>query len=142
MCTDGDSLLRLSLAASPESVSAARRAVSDFGARVGAPPEVVDRVALSVSEAVTNALVHGYRYAVRPESERIELEARREEEALVVVVRDFGCGMAQRLDSDGRGLGLTLIAASASAMQIETAPEGGRTEVAMELLLADPRVAV
>jgi serine/threonine-protein kinase RsbW len=106
------------------------------------PPEVVDRVALSVSEAVTNALVHGCRYAVRPESERIELEARREEEALVVVVRDFGCGMAQRLDSPGMGLGLTLIAASASAMQIETVPEGGRTEVAMQFLLADPRVAV
>ena len=132
---DAESALILQLSATPDSVAAARRAVADYCQRLGATRPVTDRVMLSVSEAVTNALVHAYRHVDEPAAERIELEARCRREALIVIVRDFGCGMAPRLDSPGLGLGLPLIAASTSSVQIDTPPEGGRTEVSMEFAL-------
>jgi serine/threonine-protein kinase RsbW len=123
--------LSLRLSATPASVGAARRALAVYCAEHGAARATTDRVLLSVSEAVTNALVHAYRYVEEPAGERIELEARCDAAELVVVVRDFGCGMAPRLDSPGLGLGLGLIAASTSSVQIDAPPEGGRTEILM-----------
>ena len=128
----------LQLSATAESVGAARRAVAAYCARLGAARPLTDRVMLSVSEAVTNALVHAYRHVAEPADERIELEARRHDEALIVIVRDFGCGMAPRLDSPGLGLGLPLIAASTSSVQIDTPPEGGCTEISMQFALPYP----
>ena len=49
--------LRLELVAEATSVGLARHAVSDFAGEVGADP---DAVAVAVSEAVTNAVVHAY----------------------------------------------------------------------------------
>ena len=135
---DADAALMLQLFATADSVGAARRAVAEFCGQLGAARALTDRVMLSVSEAVTNALVHAYRHLDEPSAERIELEARRAEEALIVIVRDFGCGMGPRLDSPGLGLGLPLIAASASSMQIGTPPGGGCTEVSMEFDLLEP----
>ena len=129
--------LSLELWATPDSVGAARRALAHYCAEQGAARETTDRVLLSVSEAVTNALVHAYRHVDEPACERIELEARCDGDGLVVVVRDFGCGMAPRLDSPGLGLGLPLIAASTSSVQIDTPPEGGRTEISMAFDLAE-----
>jgi serine/threonine-protein kinase RsbW len=129
--------LSLELRATPESVGVARRALAHYCAEQGAARATTDRVLLSVSEAVTNALVHAYRHVDEPASERIELEARCADGGLVVVVRDFGCGMAPRLDSPGLGLGLPLIAASTSSVQIDTPPEGGRTEISMAFDLAE-----
>jgi serine/threonine-protein kinase RsbW len=125
------SALTLQLRATAESVGTARRAVSAYCAALGAERSVTDRVALSVSEAVTNALVHAYRHVEEPAHERIELEARHDDASLIVIVRDFGCGMSPRLDSPGLGLGLPLIAASTSSVQIDTPAEGGCTEISM-----------
>jgi serine/threonine-protein kinase RsbW len=129
---DAGTALSLALTATADSVGEARRAVAAYCAEQGAERALTDRVLLSVSEAVTNALVHAYRHVEEPGRERIELEARRDIATLVVVVRDFGCGMRPRLDSPGLGLGLPLIAASTSSLQIDTRPGGGRTEISME----------
>jgi serine/threonine-protein kinase RsbW len=134
--------LSMQLRATPASVGAARRALALYCEQQGAPRETTDAVLLSVSEAVTNALVHAYRHLDEPAAERIELEARCDGGALVVVVRDFGCGMAPRLDSPGLGLGLPLIAASTSSVQIDTPPGGGRTEISMEFPLLEPALEI
>jgi serine/threonine-protein kinase RsbW len=139
---DAEPALLLQLSATAESVGAARRAVAAYCARLGAARPLTDRVLLSVSEAVTNALVHAYRHVEEPAAERIELEAHRHDGALIVIVRDFGCGMAPRLDSPGLGLGLPLIAASTSSVQIDTPPGGGRTEVSMEFALLEYPTAI
>jgi anti-sigma regulatory factor (Ser/Thr protein kinase) len=135
--TQGGSPFSLRLPASPESVATARRALAEYCTAHGAARATTDRVLLSVSEAVTNALVHAYRHVERPGDERIELEASCDDDSLHVVVRDFGCGMSPRLDSPGLGLGLPLIAASTVSVHIDAPPEGGRTEISMEFELAD-----
>jgi serine/threonine-protein kinase RsbW len=135
---DADATLSLELDATAASVGEARRAVAAYCAEHGVERGLTDRVLLSVSEAVTNALVHAYRDVDEPARRRIELETRRSVAALVVIVRDFGCGMRPRLDSPGLGLGLPLIAAATSSLQIDTRPGGGRTEISMEFELVAP----
>ena len=48
------------LFADPQSVSALRRAVVAFAATAGATEDTRDAIALAVSEAVTNAVMHAY----------------------------------------------------------------------------------
>jgi len=63
------------------------------------------QVKLAMSEAVTNAILHGS----GSDSDAVELEVREEQDALVFEVRDHGCignGHAKRVHDGGRGLEL------------------------------------
>jgi anti-sigma regulatory factor (Ser/Thr protein kinase) len=44
---------------------------------------------------------------------------------LVVVVRDYGCGMSPRLDSPGLGMGLAIIGRLADEVNVERPADGG-----------------
>jgi serine/threonine-protein kinase RsbW/stage II sporulation protein AB (anti-sigma F factor) len=114
--------LSLDLPARPESVGAARRAVSTLAADAGLD---VGEIVLAVSEAVTNVVLHAYRDG---EPGPITIEARYDpqERCLVVVVRDRGIGMSPRSDSPGLGLGLPTIARVAHQLEIDADDPGTR----------------
>jgi anti-sigma regulatory factor (Ser/Thr protein kinase) len=117
--------LELRLDSSAESVRRARREVAEFAAQHGlADP---DDVALAVSEAATNAVVHAYRSDDDHGDVRVVACAR--ETGLVVVVRDYGVGMSPNPDSPGPGLGLSVIGAIAAELNIERPDSGGGTRV-------------
>ena len=59
-------------------------------------------MAVCISEAVTNAVVHGYRGRAAA-GERIEVRAWEQDGGLCVVVRDYGGGPVPRDDSPGMG---------------------------------------
>ncbi len=95
--------------AQASSVPPARHAVVTYAIEHG----VVDpcRVALAVSEAVTNAIVHAY---VDERAGTIEVTAQRHpDDGVVITVSDDGHGVKPRTDSPGLGLGLALIASVA-----------------------------
>jgi serine/threonine-protein kinase RsbW len=92
----------------------------------GLDERAVGDVKLAVSEATTNALVHGY----RGEGGTIRVEAELAQDALHIRVRDRGIGMSPRADSPGLGLGLPVIASVAEQVEIIEAPPAG-TEVHM-----------
>jgi anti-sigma regulatory factor (Ser/Thr protein kinase) len=118
--------LELRLQATPAAVPGVRRAVVDFAEvhGVGHGPDV----ALAVSEAVTNAVLHGYRDgAVGP----VRVVACAERDRLVVVVRDYGCGMRPHPDSPGLGLGLSVIGRLTTEMNIERPDDGGGMRLRM-----------
>ena len=115
----------LRLPARPESVIHARQAVTRFA--VIAAVREPDNVALAVSEAATNAVLHAYRDRAQGD---IRVVACDEPGRLVVVIRDYGCGMSPRHDSPGLGLGLPLMSKTASTINIET-PQDGGTRVRM-----------
>ena len=48
-----------------------------------------------------------------------------EPDRLVVVVRDYGCGMSPNPDSPGLGLGLSVIGRLATELNIERPDDGG-----------------
>jgi serine/threonine-protein kinase RsbW/stage II sporulation protein AB (anti-sigma F factor) len=116
--------LDLRLDAVPDSVGRARQAVVAFAGRheLAAAPDV----ALAVTEAVTNAVVHAYRDGAGGE---VRVVACALETGLLVVVRDYGCGMLPNPGSPGAGLGLAVIGALAGEMNIERPDEGGGTRV-------------
>jgi anti-sigma regulatory factor (Ser/Thr protein kinase) len=115
----------------------ARRLARTYAAGQGARDETLAAIALCVSEAVTNAVVHAYRES---EPGELELEARRPDGYICLYVRDRGAGFAPRVDSPGLGLGLGLVSNSAAALEVRRPPAGG-TEVVMRFDLAHPPTA-
>src|SRR5687767_14474104 len=112
--TDFD--LSLELPAAPESVTRARHAIVDFDslAREG-------DVALAVSEAVGNAVVHAYRGS---ESGTITVRARSEPGRLLVIVSDDGGGIRPHLESRGLGVGVGLMREVTDELRIESSSKG------------------
>jgi serine/threonine-protein kinase RsbW len=129
-----DARLELRLDAKPKSVAIVRRELGAFvdAHFIGASPDI----ALAVSEAVSNVVLHAYRDD-RAGSVRVVACVRPTE--LVVVVRDYGCGMRPHPESPGAGLGLSIIGAATSGMNVER-PEDGGTRIRLRFRRLD-RVA-
>jgi serine/threonine-protein kinase RsbW len=117
--------IRRTFPAGPAAPGIARRAVTEF--LRGADPGALADVLLAVSEVVTNCVVHAYR---GQPGGRVDLEARRTGDRLMLSVADEGAGMAPRHDSPGLGLGLPLVGRVARRVDI-TAQAGGGTMVSM-----------
>ena len=115
--------LELTLSAVSESVREARHAVSDFARAHGADP---DDVALAVSEAVSNAVIHAFRDR---EPGTIDIQAFTDEGTLVVSVSDDGVGVTPNPDSPGLGLGLALIGSLSKGVELRK--EGHGTTLVM-----------
>jgi serine/threonine-protein kinase RsbW len=113
-------------------VGQARRAAQAFAAGHGLPRARLADVALAVSEAVSNVIVHAYRGRAAPGVVDLTLEAR--DGAVHVAIRDFGVGLVPRDDSPGLGLGLGVIGRVADRFEIN-APRGGGTELRMVFVL-------
>lgn len=124
---EGEDLV-LTLPARPENVVVVRRAVGAFARTLGFDEDGVADVALALSEACANVVVHAYRDAAQETV--LEVRATCSDEGLAVVIGDHGGGMLPRTDSPGLGLGLPLMASLASTLELREAPGGG-TEVWM-----------
>ena len=120
----------------PQSVGEARHIAMELAVRLGAESEVGDAMALCVTEAVTNAVLHAYREL--PEKGPVELEAVRQSGGLCIYVRDAGSGLRPNVASPGLGLGMPLMAQLAEEFEMRTASAGG-TEVVLHFPL--PRTA-
>jgi anti-sigma regulatory factor (Ser/Thr protein kinase) len=68
-----------------ENLSVIRRFVAEQGAALGAAHDAVDDMILAVDECATNIVRHGY----RGREGEIEVEVRRDEEALIACLRDM-----------------------------------------------------
>jgi serine/threonine-protein kinase RsbW len=121
--------IRLRLPADTGSVPVARRALVEFAREHRADPEAV---AIAVSEAVGNAVLHGYRYG---SSGPITIEAQREADPdeLLIAVTDEGVGMSPHPGSPGLGLGLPLIRRCTTSLEIQRPPSGTRLVMRFEL---------
>jgi serine/threonine-protein kinase RsbW len=118
--TGGDQRLDVRVTAEATSLGGTRAAVVGFAQERGF--EDTSRVALAVSEAMTNVVLHAYRDS---EVGDMRVVACDEPDRLVVVVRDYGDGMRPRTDSPGLGMGLPLITQMTDDLQIEAAQEKG-----------------
>jgi len=120
----------LSRLAEPEAVTAFRHHASAFAAEQGGGPELVEDVALAVSEAVTNAVK--YAYGATP-GRSVSLSASAEDGWLTLRVGDRGTGFGAG-SSDGLGLGLSIIARLCDDLKI--VQEGSGTQVLMRFVLS------
>jgi anti-sigma regulatory factor (Ser/Thr protein kinase) len=104
-----------SFPAVPDAVARARLTLIERLRGLGADDRSLTDVAIAVSEACTNAVVHAY-----PENGRgtFEVAAVVEEDRVHVDVADHGVGLRARIDSPGLGLGLPLIASISDSMAV------------------------
>ena len=114
------------LPAEPENVARLRHGVTRFAHDAGASDRLRRKVALAVSEACTNAVMHAYRR--RPPGS-VAVRATRREDCLCVEVADDGDGVRPRSESPGVGLGTPLMAILADSLEIDDNPAGHGTLV-------------
>ena len=122
--------MALDLRAEPRSVAAARRQLLAFATEQGAAGEILERLRLAVSEAVTNAVVHAYPAGF---DGLVHVEADVEDGDLEVVVLDDGDGF--RTDAGpGLGLGMGVITQTADDLMVRDRIPSG-VEVWMRFVL-------
>ena len=124
--------LRITLPAEPAAAALARQAVTRFARAHGAINGTVADMALAVSEAVTNAILHAYRD--RPVVGELVVLGQRDGNELRILVCDTGDGVSPRVDSPGLGLGLAIIGRLARSMEVRERPGGG-AEICMRFAL-------
>jgi anti-sigma regulatory factor (Ser/Thr protein kinase) len=104
-----------------------RHRAATFAEAAGVPREVIETIALAVSETVTNAILHGYTGT----EGQVRLSCHLDGERFIVEVVDEGGGIAARQDSPGIGHGLALVGALAQTLEIVTGGDGRGTAVTM-----------
>jgi anti-sigma regulatory factor (Ser/Thr protein kinase) len=126
--------LELSVPARAENIPLVRHAVAGFldGHSIGG--DQASDMLLAVTEACTNVVQHAYRDEAVADAE-IEVWAELADAVVTITVRDQGGGFAPRVDSPGLGLGLPVIAALTTTVEIRPTPPSG-TEVVMTFALA------
>ncbi len=113
----------------PDAVAEIRHALVGYAETIGATSRALDAIALAVTEAATNAVLHAF-VGAAPGHIAVTAEVAGDGR-LLVLVADDGRGMAPRPDSCGLGLGLPLITQLAQRVQIGRSADGG-TAVRME----------
>jgi anti-sigma regulatory factor (Ser/Thr protein kinase) len=111
----------------PEQIAGIRHEVRDYATEHGAADP--NAVALAVTEAITNAVVHAYVDEAEPGEIEVVVQ-RLPGEGIEILVCDEGHGMMPRTDSPGLGLGLPLVATLAERFEVQ-ARAGGGTKVLM-----------
>ena len=106
------------LPAVPSSVAKARQALVRFGGNHGANSQ---KLALAVSEAVSNVVRHAYS---GQSAEAVYIEAAADESAVVVTIQDRGIGMRPYPGSQDGGFGLRLIKKAAEQVAISSSESG------------------
>ena len=127
--------IRLDFPAIAENESLARMVVSAFLVPLNPTLEELADVKTAVSEAVTNAIVHGYAH----ESGTVRLNAVCSEDGLITIdVADQGCGIEDisrarepfftTLSGEERsGMGFTVMESFMDSVEVKSAPGKGTT---------------
>ena len=129
--------MRLEFDSIPANESFARVVVAAFLTRLNPTMEEVADIKTAISEAVTNAIIHGYRQEVH----KILIEAVVEKDTLEVSVQDFGVGIADiekameplyttRRDLERSGMGFVFMEAFMDTIKVTSKPGEG-TKVTM-----------
>jgi anti-sigma regulatory factor (Ser/Thr protein kinase) len=124
---------RWRVSATPDQISVLRSEVTAYARRVGLDDGRLPDVRLAVSEAATNAVLHGYRDRA-PGEIRVDAELTGDGQELRIVVEDDGFGPLPRPDSPGLGLGLPTIASVADAVELSAGRAAG-ARLSMSFLL-------
>ena len=132
---DSQNRFELRVPATAEYLPIVRQAIRGYLEADGVDEDRIEAVLLAVSEACANAVLHAYREA--RDTGDVALTAALADGVVTVTVADGGLGFAPRVDSSGLGLGLPVMAALASRLEISAGPEGGTVvEMAFEPKIA------
>lgn len=113
----------------------ARAAVAAFAAQMDPGIEELSDIRTAVSEAVTNAIIHGYD---QNRDQVVTMQMEIEDDDLTVIVRDDGCGIddielarkpfyTSKPELERSGMGFSVMEAFMDAVRVDSAPGKGTT---------------
>ncbi len=131
-----DNEMRMEFDAISENEGFARVAVAAFITPLDPTLEEVADVKTAVSEAVTNAIIHGYAGRQKDKPCKVELSCRLNGNALHIEIRDQGCGIEDvekameplyttLPDENRSGMGFSFMEAFMDDLEVESAPGEG-----------------
>ncbi|WP_258359188.1 anti-sigma F factor [Moorella sulfitireducens] len=115
----------------PENVGLARVAVATFAAQVDMTLSELEEIKVAVSEAVSNAIIHGYRGEPRG---IVRVTVERTSAGLVITVEDRGCGIpdvamamqpAYSTDPERMGLGFAFMQSFMDNLEVTSEVDRG-----------------
>jgi stage II sporulation protein AB (anti-sigma F factor) len=134
--------VQLIFTSKPENVGFARTAVALVASQYDLTVDQIDEIKVAVSEAVSNAVIHGYRH----KAGMIQVDVKLYEGELEVVVTDKGSGIediewamqpTNTTDKSRMGLGLSVIREFMDILEIDSKPGfGTRVYMVKKLALA------
>jgi len=139
--TRADNYMEICFSAKSENEGLARMLVASFLADFNPSMEEMGDVKIAVSEAVTNAVIHGYEGNAE-NGEEIHMICARKEDDLYLVIEDAGKGMEDirqameplyttRPDLERSGMGFSFMEAFMDRLEVESEPGKG-TKVLMQ----------
>ncbi|MGE4271642.1 MAG: anti-sigma F factor [Desulfitobacterium sp.] len=126
-------LLKLTLSSLAENVGIARMLIASVGAQLDLSLNDIEELKVAVSEAVSNAIIHGY---INDTDKQVDLIIEFNSESLKIIVKDEGCGIADveqamqpafSTDPERMGLGFVFMQSFMDDLQVESAVNQGTT---------------
>lgn len=128
--------LALNFSSIPENVGIARMLIASIGAQLDLSLNDIEELKVVVSEAVSNAIIHGYR---NDPEKFVALEIECAAESLQIIIRDQGCGIsdvekamqpAYSTDPERMGLGFVFMQSFMDELNVSSVVNQG-TSVTM-----------
>jgi stage II sporulation protein AB (anti-sigma F factor) len=147
MCKEQQNHMKVCFDARSVNEGFARMAAAAFLMGMNPTLEEVEDVKTAVSEAVTNAIVHG----CIGEEEQVELECTQEQNKITVVVKDRGVGIVDieqamqpfytsKPQQERTGMGFAFMEAFMDEVHVESTPGAGTTVTMVKYIVgADAR---
>ena len=123
--------VRLSLPARPSNIAVVRRALEAIADELALPRRLIEDMRLAVTEACTNVVRHAYDDHERDSASAMRVDLLPSEGGMQVIVEDHGRGLGPSPDASGPGLGLPLIAALTSALEVSHGADDRGSRIAM-----------
>jgi serine/threonine-protein kinase RsbW len=123
--------VRLSLPAHARNIAVVRRALEAIAEELALPRRLIEDMRLAVTEACTNVVRHAYSEREARAANAMRVELLPETDGMRVIVEDRGRGLGHSPDASGPGLGLPLIAALTSQLEVSRGADDRGSRIAM-----------
>jgi serine/threonine-protein kinase RsbW len=123
--------VRLSLPAQAPNIAVVRRALEAIAEELALPRRLIEDMRLAVTEACTNVVRHAYSEGEAKNASAMRVELLPAKDGMRVIVEDRGRGLGPSPETSGPGLGLPLIAALTSQLEVSHGADERGSKVAM-----------
>lgn len=129
----GKNSLALTFSSIAENVTIARMLIASIGAQLDLALNDIEELKVVVSEAVSNAIIHGYQ---NDPEKLVSMEIEFNTEVLQIIVRDQGCGIADveqamqpaySTDPERMGLGFVFMQSFMDELTVDSVVDQGTT---------------
>lgn len=136
--------INLTFSSIPENVGITRLLIASVGAQLDLPLNDIEELKVAVSEAVSNAIIHGYQ---NNPHHIVYLDLDISNDTLKIIVTDEGCGIsdieqamqpAYSTDPERMGLGFVFMQSFMDDLHVESTLEVGTTVTMIKHLKQTP----